>query len=148
MRRYYVGLTRAKQSLAIHTNGNLFDTSSNAQQLYDGQLYTEPDEIVLQLSHKDVNLGFSKSHKNEILALRSGDTLAYHDHLLSLPSNGRDIAQLSMKMKERLAKWELKGYKVTTSHIRFIVAWKPKDAPKDEKESAIVLADLVMKKPK
>lgn len=28
--------------------------------------------------------------------------------------------------------------------IRFIVAWKSKDAPKDEKESAIVLADLVM----
>ena len=47
-------------------------------------------------------------------------------------------------MNEKIGKWELKGYKITTAKIRFIVAWKSKDAPKDEKESAIVLADLVM----
>ena len=35
---------------------------------------------------------------------------------------------------------------VIAAHVRFIVAWKPKDAPREEKESAIVLADLVMKK--
>ena len=146
LRRYYVGMTRAKQTLIIHTNGNLFDGIHNAQHLYDGKAYTEPDEIVLQLSHKDVNLGFSKPHKNEILSLRSGNNLTYHDHCLSLPTTGRDIAQLSIKMKERIGKWELKGYKVTAAHVRFIVAWKPKDAPRDEKESAIVLADLVMKR--
>ena len=76
----------------------------------------------------------------------SGMPLTYHNHCLCLPSTGRDIAQLSIKMKEKLGKWELKGYKVTAARIRFIVAWKPKDAPRDEKESAIVLADLVMKK--
>lgn len=146
LRRYYVGMTRAKQGLTIHTNGYLFDSIYNAQHLYNGQAYTEPDEIVLQLSHKDVNLGFSKPHKNEIISLRSGNTLTYHDHCLSLPTTGRDIAQLSIKMKERIGKWELKGYKVTAAHVRFIVAWKPKDAPRDEKESAIVLADLVMKR--
>ena len=146
LRRYYVGMTRAKQTLTIHTNGNLFDGIHNAQHLYDGKAYTEPDEIVLQLSHKDVNLGFSKPHKNEILSLRSGNNLTYHDHCLSLPTTGRDIAQLSIKMKERIGKWELKGYKVTAAHVRFIVAWKPKDAPRDEKASAIVLADLVMKR--
>ena len=146
LRRYYVGMTRAKQTLTIHTNGNLFDCIRSAQHPNDGQAYTEPDEIVLQLSHKDVNLGFSKPHKNEILSLRSGSPLTYHDHCLSLPATGRDIAQLSIKMKERLGKWELKGYKVTAAHVRFIVAWKPKAAPRDEKESAIVLADLVMKR--
>ena len=146
LRRYYVGMTRAKQGLTIHTNGNLFDSLPSAQHLYDAQAYAEPDEIVLQLSHKDINLGFSKPHKNDILSLRSGETLTYHDHCLSLPSTGRDIAQLSIKMKEKLGKWEQKGYQVTAAYVRFIVAWKPKDAPRDEKESAIVLANLVMKK--
>ena len=146
LRRYYVGMTRAKRTLAIHTNGNLFDSLNSAQHLYDTQAYDEPNEIVLQLSHKDVNLGFSKPHKDAILCLRSGMPLTYHDHCLCLPSTGRDIAQLSIKMKEKLGKWELKGYKVTDARIRFIVAWKSKDAPRDEKESAIVLADLVMKR--
>ena len=145
LRRYYVGMTRAKQTLTIHTNGNLFDTLHTAQHLYDAQAYEEPNEIVLQLSHKDVNLGFSKPYKDTILSLRSGMPLTYHDHCLCLPSTSRDIAQLSIKMNEKIGKWELKGYKVTTAKIRFIVAWKSKDAPKDEKESAIVLADLVMK---
>ena len=146
LRRYYVGMTRAKRTLTIHTNGNLFDSQKSAQHLYDAQAYDEPNEIVLQLSHKDVNLGFSKPHKDAILCLRSGMPLTYHDHCLCLPSTGRDIAQLSIKMKEKLGKWELKGYKVTAARIRFIVAWKSKDAPRDEKESAIVLADLVMEK--
>ena len=145
LRRYYVGMTRAKQTLTIHTNGNLFDTLHTAQHLYDAQAYEEPNEIVLQLSHKDVNLGFSKPHKDTILSLRSGMPLTYHDHCLCLPSTSRDIAQFSIKMNEKIGKWELKGYKVTAAKIRFIVAWKSKDAPKDEKESAIVLADLVMK---
>lgn len=146
LRRYYVGMTRAKRTLTIHTNGNLFDSLKSAQHLYDAQAYDEPNEIVLQLSHKDVNLGFSKPHKDAILSLRSGMPLTYHDHCLCLPSTGRDIAQFSIKMKEKLGKWELKGYKVTAARIRFIVAWKSKDAPRDEKESAIVLADLVMEK--
>lgn len=146
LRRYYVGMTRAKRTLAIHTNGNLFDSLKSAQHLYDAQAYDEPNEIVLQLSHKDVNLGFSKPHKDAILCLRSGMPLTYHDYCLCLPSTGRDIAQLSIKMKEKLGKWELKGYKVTAARIRFIVAWKSKDAPRDEKESAIVLADLVMER--
>ena len=145
LRRYYVGMTRAKQTLTIHTNGNLFDTLHTAQHLYDAQAYEEPNEIVLQLSHKDVNLGFSKPHKDTILSLRSGMPLTYHDHCLCLPSTSRDIALFSIKMNEKIGKWELKGYKVTAAKIRFIVAWKSKDAPKDEKESAIVLADLVMK---
>ena len=144
LRRYYVGMTRAKQTLTIHTNGNLFDTLHTAQHLYDAQAYDEPNEIVLQLSYKDVNLGFSKPHKDTILSQRSGMPLTYHDHCLCLPATSRDIAQLSIKMNEKIGKWELKGYKVTTAKIRFIVAWKSKEAPKDEKESAIVLADLVM----
>ena len=146
LRQYYVGITRAKHTLAIHTNSNLFDTLHSAQHLHDAQGYDEPNEIMLQLSHRDINLGFSKPHKKAILSLRSGMPLTYHGHYFYIPSTSIDIAQLSIKMKEKLAKWETKGYKVTAARIRFIVAWKPKEAPREEKESAIVLADLMMRK--
>lgn len=144
LRRYYVGMTRAKRSLTIHTNSSLFDRIHADQLLFAQQIYTMPDEIVLQLSHKDVNLGFSKAYKKEILSLQSGAPLLYHDFRLALPT-GKDIAMLSIKMQEKLGKWEAKGYHVCSVQARFVVAWKPKDAPKEEKESAIVLADLVMR---
>ena len=148
LRRYYVAMTRAKQTLTIHTNSPLFDKLPTDQFLFDPKPYIMPDEIVLQLSHKDVNLGFSKNYKLDILTLQSGASLIYHDHYLATPATGRDIAMLSMKMQEKLGKWEAKGYHVVSAKVRFIVAWKPKEAPKEEKESAIVLADLVMKKEK
>ncbi len=97
LRRYYVAMTRAKQTLTIHTNGSLFDTIPA-------------------------------------------------DHRLAIPSTGRDIAMLSMKMQGKLGAWEAKGYQVTAAKIRFIAAWKPKEATREEKESAIVLADLVLRK--
>ena len=144
LRRYYVAMTRAKQTLTIHTNGSIFDKLPTDLFLFDPKPYAMPDEIVLQLSHKDINLGFSKNYKLDILTLQSGAALTYHDHCLANPTTGRDIAMLSMKMQEKLTKWEAKGYHVVSAKIRFIVAWKPKEAPKEEKESAIVLADLVL----
>ena len=148
LRRYYVAMTRAKQTLIIHTNSSLFDKLPTDQFLFDPKPYAMPDEIVLQLSHRDINLGFSKNYKLDILTLQSGAALTYHDHCLAIPATGRDIAMLSMKMQEKLGKWEAKGYHVVSAKVRFIVAWKPKEAPREEKESAIVLADLVMKKEK
>ena len=146
LRNYYVGMTRAKKTLTIHTNSSLFDQLPADQHLFDSTAYPMPKEIVLQLSHEDVNLGFCKAHKLAILSLRSGDYLDYHDHRLSLPTTGTDIAMLSMKMQEKLGKWEAKGYRVNSAQVRFVVAWRPKEAPKEEKESAIVLTDLVMKR--
>lgn len=38
------------------------------------------------------------------------------------------------------------GYSVMSASIRFIVAWRPKDAPRLEKEHAVLLIDLMLKK--
>ena len=46
--------------------------------------------------------------------------------------------------EETLEKLKTKGYVPTSSEVRFIVAWKPKDAPKEEKEHAVMLLDLTM----
>ena len=45
-------------------------------------------------------------------------------------------------MQGTLSEWEQRGYKVQSASVRFVVAWKPKDAPKDETETAVLLADL------
>lgn len=146
LRRYYVAMTRAKHHLIIHTSGNTFDGLPADEYVQDNALYNIPEEIVLQLSHKDINLGFSKLHKQTILSLNSGASLCYHDYRLAIPSTGEDVAMLSKKMQEKLEEWKAKEYRVTDVIIRFIVAWKPKDAPKEEKESAILLVDLKMNK--
>ena len=47
-------------------------------------------------------------------------------------------------MQAELRIWAVKGYQVITSSIRFIVAWRPKDALKEE-EHAVLLIDLTLK---
>lgn len=146
MRSYYVGMTRARKRLFIYTNSTLFDRLPADIHQVDQTPYVFPDEVMLQLSHKDVNLGFFKSRKKEILSLRSGEKLCFVNNLLYVPNNQQPVAQLSQKMQAELVQWALKGYLVSSATIRFVVAWKPKDAPKDEKEHAVLLLDLELKK--
>ena len=144
MRRYYVGITRAKNRLFVHTNGDYFNHLSANRYFIDPNPYEMPEEVVLQLSHKDVYLGFFKERKQEILALRGGDSLNYNDFILYSSLTNKPVAKLSLNMQATLSEWEEKGYKVKSASVRFIVAWKPKDAPKDEPETAVLLADLVL----
>ena len=110
------------------------------------QQYDMPDEIILQLSHRDVNLSFFKSHKKLILALRAGQTLRFSSNYFYISYSDPPIAQLSQKMQAELRLWSEKGYEVVATSIRFIVAWRPKDAPKEEEEHAILLLDLMLKR--
>lgn len=144
MRRYYVGITRAKNRLFIHTNGDCFNHLSADRYLINQQQYNMPEEIVLQLSHKDVNLGFFKEKKQEVLALRGGDSLTYSNFFLYSSLTDKPVAKLSSKMQGTLSEWEQRGYKVKSASVRFVVAWKPKDAPKNEPETAVLLADLML----
>jgi ATP-dependent DNA helicase RecQ len=105
-----------------------------------------PDEIVLQLSHKDVNLGYFKSLKKEVLTLRSGQELYFRNNYLCDVITNRQVCQLSHKIQGELSQWGEKGYFVSSASIRFIVAWKPKDAPKEEKEHAVLLVNLILNK--
>ena len=103
-----------------------------------------PNEIVLQLSHKDVFLNFFKPIKQDLLALRSGDSLIIDNNYFLVPTTNRAVAKLSTNMQTILSNWKNKGYKFNSASIRFVVAWKPKDAPKEEPETAVLLIDLVL----
>ena len=143
MRRYYVGITRAKNRLFVHTNGDYFTNLRADKHLVDQQMYDMPEEIVLQLSHKDVNLGYFKELKREVLSLKGGDILSYKDSTLYDNTN-RPVARLSQNMQKKLAEWQERGYRVKSASVRFVVAWKPKDATKEEPETAVLLPDLVL----
>ena len=143
-RRYYVGITRAKQRLFIHTDGDIFDGLSVDKYAVDKNQYSMPEEVVLQLSHKDVYLDFFKNRKMDILSLRGGDSLTYKDYFLFETSNNKPVARLSSTMQTALSDWKEKGYEVKSASVRFVVAWKPKDSPKGEAETAVLLADLIL----
>ena len=143
-RQYYVGITRAKNRMFIHTNGDMFSNLPVDYINNDNNQYPIPEEIVLQLSHKDVFLDFFKNIKHEVLSLRSGDPLIIEDSYLLVPSTHRAVAKLSTKMQTNINSWKEKGYIVHSASVRFVVAWKPKDAPKDEPESAVLLIDMTL----
>ena len=112
-RQYYVGITRAKNRLFIHTNSDLFSRLPSNIQNNDTRHYPMPEEIVLQLSHKDVFLDFFKTIKQEVLALRSGDPLILEDSYFLTPSTHRAVAKLSTRMQESIASWKKKGYNIS-----------------------------------
>ena len=65
--------------------------------------------------------------------------------ILDIKTN-KPVCQLSQKIMSELSTWNEKNYFVSDVSIRFIVAWRPKDAPKEEKEHAVLLADLTLNK--
>lgn len=146
LRRYYVGITRAKKRLFIHTNCSLFDRFGVSQKRMDHTIYDMPDEIILQLSHKDVNLGYFKCVKKDVLALRAGQKLRYDNGFLFDRQTNKRVCQLSKKIMSELSGWKEKQYSISDVSIRFIVAWRPKDAPKEEEESDVLLLDLTLSK--
>lgn len=144
LRPLYVGATRAKRRLFIHTDCSLFDGLPVDEYTRTTQAFDWPDEILLQLTHKDVNLGFFKPIKRVILSLRAGQELRFENNLFYVPGTNQAVAQLSQKMQTELRGWEEKGYAVKRAVIRFIVAWRPKDAPREEKDTAVLLLDLTL----
>lgn len=146
LRCLYVGMTRARRQLFIYTDSPMFDGLPADRHIADNTAYNMPEEIMLQLSYKDVNLGFSKDHKAHILSMRAGEKLTFSNGYFYSTRNGQPVAQVSHRMAEQLATWASCGYKTKVCTIRFIVAWRPGDAPKDQKEYAIPLIDMTMEK--
>lgn len=146
-RALYVGITRAKNKLSIHTNTTLFDKYNldGIEHLYDGESYSEPTEIMLQTTHKDVVLDYFKNKKEIIFNLRSGKELKVDDIYLTAELNGRDVrvAKFSKSFVEKLQNLKQKGYSPIVGNVRFIVAWKGEE---DEEETPVLLTDISFKK--
>ena len=148
----YVGMTRAKSSLYIHCNSTINNTVFKGVSLAGAKLVTDPvtygapDELLIQLTHKDVFLNFFKDKQTIINRLRSGNALLLNNYgNLCVQENGRltPIVVFSKAFKTALAEWFSKGYSLVSAEIQFIVAWKGRD---DDKETLIVLPSVKLKR--
>ena len=143
----YVGMTRAKNNLYIHTNTTLFDEYriDGVKHMQDNTEYDEPVEIMLQTTHKHMVLDYFKNKKEIIFNLRSGTKLKIDDVYFSAEQNGLDVrvAKFSKAFVEILKKLKEKGYTPLSAKVRFIVAWKGED---DDEETPIILTDIKFKK--
>lgn len=146
-RKLYVGMTRAKNALYIHCNTDLFASFPipTATYLEDTTLYDEPEEILLQLTHRNVVLDFFKGKKDRIVQLRSGAPLSMVEEYLYAEMNGKStrVAKFSMACRDSLGKLYDKGYYPYYADVRFIVAWR---AETDQDETAVLLPNIYLKK--
>lgn len=136
LRALYVGITRAKNNLNIHTTSNLFTTikTNNINLINDASIYNELSTINLLFGYDDVNLGYFEFLTKNIKKLMTGDILSLKDN--TLYNNNRKIALLSKKGRELLNDRIKKGYKIKEISVSNIVYWYNKEK---EKEVLIVL---------
>ena len=129
-RRIYVGLTRTKASLFIHCNTNIFDSIKlpTVKQIYDPASYPEPDELLIQMGHKDIYLDYSKEddRQDTIRRIRSGKILSVIKDTLYVKKGDvlQPIAYFSKSFRAQLDKLKEKGYFPTEALLQFIVIWK------------------------
>ena len=141
-RKLYVGMTRAKRRLFIHANSNLFSNITGAcVASHDDGIYAAPSEIAVQLSLRDVVLDDFKGKKEQVLKLRSGDTLLLADDELQAVSGECQfhVLRFSKKFLENKKQIEDQGYEAFRAEVAFVVAWKGQD---DTEETAVVLPNV------
>ena len=129
-RRIYVALTRAKSSLFIHCNTDIFDgfQHKNIKRVYDPTIYPEPDELLIQMGHKDIYLDYTKEQDRQdaIRRMRSGKKLTVKNDYLCV-EKGRSlqpIAYFSKGFRAQLARLRGRGYIPVDAALQFIVIWK------------------------
>jgi len=142
-RQFYVAITRAKSTLSIHYNGNYLIPYSIEGLTYqeDRNLYNEPQQIAMYLTHRDVQLGYFEFVQHRVSNLVSGATLQILEDGLG-NSKGDLILKYSQKFKEALNKRYEKGFRIVEAKVNFIVYWKDESK---EKEVKIILPQLILK---
>ena len=138
----YVGMSRAMDHLYIHTNTDIFERYAglDTRLLTDRFDYPEPEELILELSFKDVYLDYFKSRRDQILRLRSGMPLYYSDRYLSCFIGGKkvNIAKLSEAKALEIEKYARLGYFVKSAKVGYVVMWKGDN----EEETPVVFPEM------
>ena len=144
VRKLYVGMTRARKALFIHTFPVVFNPTDHWDIVYveDTNIYKQPDDITIQLTHRDVVLDFFKDKKENILNMRGGQNLRFKDNYL-YDILGNRVALLSAKKRNELQDLYKQGFEVYASEVAFIVAWK---GEQDTEESAVLLPRLHLRR--
>jgi ATP-dependent DNA helicase RecQ len=139
-RQLYVAMTRAKQNLTIHLNGNYLDDikADNLQRFEDIGIYTSPSQLVMHLTHEDVNLGYFEFVKHRCNSMMSGDVLKIVDEGCT-NSNGELVLKFSKKFIDALSVQEQKRFQLKEAKVNYMVFWKKQDG---DQEVKIILPEL------
>ncbi len=144
IRKLYVGMTRARKSLYIHTCTAIFDgiRHEHVEYVEDNAPYSAPNDISVQLTHRDVYLDFFKDKKEKILSLRSGQPLWFKDNGF-YSAAGDCVAVLSAKKRNELQELHRQGFSVYAAEVAFIAAWRSEN---DTVESAVMLPKMHLRR--
>ncbi len=139
-RELYVAMTRAKQKLTIHLNGNYLDdiACQSLERINNNSQYEASNLLVIQLYHKDVVLDYFISRQRIISNFKSGDELLVNK-TGCFDVKGNSILRFSAACKRAVVDYERKGYKLTAAVINYIVYWTKEET---EPEIKIVLPEL------
>lgn len=140
LRILYVGMTRAKHNLTIHYNSGYLQTI-NAQGLIrrdDSSDYPPPQQLAMQLTHRDVWLDFFERTQPIISALNSGDWLII-DTEGCRNTKGQPVLKFSHRIQNEIEGMKQKGYTPQGAKVRFIVYWQKEDT---DQEIRIMLPEI------
>ena len=139
-RQLYVAMTRAKQNLTIHTNGNYLNhiDSDELQRIDDGKIYPPPKELTTQLTYKDIWLDYFNSRQNLVSAMMSGDDLVINGNECRNTS-GKSILKFSRRYMTSIEEMKQKGYTLKKARVNFILHWQKEGV---EQEIKIILPEL------
>jgi len=129
LRLLYVAMTRAKENLTIHHNGDYFKyiKAEKMEVIKDENTYFPPDELVVQPGFKDVWLDFFIHSQNLIFNLNTGDELIVDgDYCCNL--KGQKILCFSKQFKNKIRSINEAGYVPCGAKIKFIVYWQREDS--------------------
>jgi len=143
-RQLYVAMTRAKKNLTIHLNSDFLDNIKveDLERIVECEKNIPSAEIVMQLSHKDVNLGYYEYVQHRLRNILSGDSLIIKE-LGCANSNGDLVLKFSKKFLETMKRIERNGYELESAKVNFVVYWQNEEA---EKEVKIILPELYFEK--
>ena len=142
-RLLYVGITRAKKDLYLFYNNKAFDRfiTGKVRAQVDSTLYGRPDEILIQLTHRDIHLGFFKDKKTLIQRTLCGTSLLTGADGLSVVQDGKtiQIVRFSKKFLRDIEENKRQGYVMESASVRFVVGWTD---TADGQEYPVILPDV------
>ncbi|WP_445956067.1 RecQ family ATP-dependent DNA helicase [Yeosuana sp.] len=143
-RQLYVAMTRAKQKLSIHLNGNYLNniTSTGLEQIIDNDRYEDSTLLVLHLTHKDIWLDYYISNQHLLSDFHSGDKLIVNSDGCT-DNNGNILVKFSNSFKEKIIAFNSKGFNLKSAVINYLVYWQKEDTNLDVK---IILPELQLQK--
>jgi ATP-dependent DNA helicase RecQ len=135
-RAVYVALTRAKRRLYILSACNYFDNIdvNGIVKTIDANEYPPLDRICLQLTHKDVALGYFAYRGQAIDRLVSGQPLSIGED--GCYFGDKLVVKYSSNFNIKIDELSAKGYAPVKAAVRHIVYWYDKDK---DRESKIIL---------